>query len=124
MIEDISCNISTNRSMASVIDVNTRKEWFEGRRFDTTTWKLGKAGGDDDCRDAEEDDSAVDGDVDLYSVGGAHVYGDLCDDDRDYDVVASARFCQPSPPSPSIISATACSTPLAIQNKRPRPSPE
>ncbi len=60
--------------MSSVIDSRTRKEWFEGRRFDISTWKLGKAGFHDDDQDdgAGDDDDCADYDCryDVYADDG------------------------------------------------------
>ncbi len=154
MIEDISCNISSNRSMASVIDVSARKEWFEGRRFDTTTWRLGKAGGDDDGFDDEDCGSVVDGDGYgdddgdsdgyVYGDGYGHGHGDGdgdgygygdgndngavdgggCGHDDDGFHAASAWFHQPPPPTHSTTSAAACIAQLPSPNKRSCSSPQ
>ena len=43
MMHDVSKNISSGRTLASVIDVHTRKEWFEPRQYDTDTFQLSKA---------------------------------------------------------------------------------
>ena len=43
MMHEISKHISSGRTLASVIDVHTRKEWFEPRQYDTETFQLSKA---------------------------------------------------------------------------------
>ncbi len=43
MMHEISKNISSGRTLASVIDVHTRKEWFEPRQYDTESFQLFKA---------------------------------------------------------------------------------
>jgi hypothetical protein len=43
MMHEISRNISSGRTLASVIDVHTRKEWFEPRQYDTESFQLSKA---------------------------------------------------------------------------------
>jgi hypothetical protein len=80
MIEDISCNLSTNRSMSSVIDAHSRKGWFEGQKFDTQTWTLEKADFVDDCNDDNPSFSADDDDY--YNRDAGHA-SSVDDDHRD-----------------------------------------
>jgi hypothetical protein len=113
MMEDISGHVSSNRSMTSVIDVRTRKEWFEGRRFDTKTWNLGKPG--EGCDYSGDDDEADD-------------YDDRCNDHDedaggDYDYPVDG--CVPAQSSVAPMSATSPgSLDLPPQAKRRRSASE
>ena len=117
MMEDISSSISSNRSMSSVIDVSTRKEWFQGRTFDTETWGIGKAGvdgcsHDDDC---------------LYDDDDRHGDDGNCSDSCEHDVNdgrSSAIDWIPRQRSPSTSPNRVCGKEPQEGGKRPRSSSE
>ena len=118
MMEDISGHVSSNRSMTSVIDVRTRKEWFEGRSFDTKTWNLGKPG--DGCY--YSDDSCGGGDNE------ADDYDDRCND-HDEDAGGDYRYpvddCVPERSSvPPMAATSPCSLDTPPHAKRRRSASE